>query len=81
MESTRDWPPGSVGLAFEANIERRMLQDHLDALDPARRAALLEADQRLIEIARGETDLGIQADLWDALEYCGHPPEGPTRVD
>ena len=79
--STRNWPRGSVGMAYDTNRERRALQDHRDELDQERRAALASADQRLIAIARAETDRGIQADLWDVLQYCGYPVEGPTTVD
>lgn len=68
-------------MAFELARDREAMQDQFADIDPERRAAVLAADQRLIEIARAETDRGIQADLWGALAYCGYPPEGPTRVD
>lgn len=58
---------------------RRYLQDHLSELDPARRSALAEADQRLLEIARAETDPTDRADLWDVLAYIGFT-EGPVTV-
>ena len=78
---TQGWVRGDAGMAFELSIDRQDIQDQFSDLDPERRGAVLAADQRLIEIARGETDRGIQADLWGALAYCGYPPEGPTRVD
>jgi hypothetical protein len=66
--------------AFETNRDRRWLQDHIDQMTPAQRAALADADQRVLAIARATTDKSDQVDLWDALAYAGYPPEGPTRI-
>lgn len=69
-----------AGDAFWVSNARMWIQDRVESLSPAQRAMLLEADQRLLAIARAETDRGIQADLWDALAYCDYTPEGPTTV-
>jgi hypothetical protein len=60
---------------------RRWLQEHIGELDAARRAQLAAADQRLLALARAETDPCDQRDLWDALAYAGYAPEGPVRMD
>lgn len=66
--------------AFDINRVRRWIQDRANELDDERRARLAEADQRLLEIARNETDRADQVDLWDALAYAGYTPEGPTSM-
>lgn len=42
--------------------------------------AYAEADLRLLQIARAETDPSDQVDLWDVLAAIGFPPEGPVTV-
>ena len=49
-------------------------QDRLSELGADRRAQLAEADLRLLEIVRAETDLSAQVDLWDVLAYIGFTP-------
>lgn len=66
--------------AFDISRVRRMLQDHIEELDPERRRRLAEADLRLLKIARAETDRADQVDLWDALAYAGFDPEGPMSM-
>lgn len=77
--STANWG-GDPGSAMDVNRERRWLQDHRIELDAERLAALAEADLRLLEIARAETDPSAQVDLWDVLSYIGFPAEGPVTV-
>ena len=66
--------------AFDISRVRRTLQNHIEKLDPERRKRLAEADLRLLEIARAETDRADQVDLWDVLSYIGFVPEGPVTM-